>query len=353
MLLTLPAEVFLVDLEIAFNAYRRECASVMGITLKRNDFSRALKELDGNFIATNRSREKLIVRFHNPSVRDFLENYVTANLEEVHLLVRSIVSFDQIRWLWDHQESRSNSYPFRVKIKDSLQSEFIARFKLAFELPSFYLARYWSGDKEYKDHQETSFEQRMALALSVCTEISTTEAGEILAWALDGLSARIRAGNPDKDELINLLESFASDELISEAQLDRLLAESKDFLLSDVDWITEYRPYTRFIDSFPDVVPSGEKAANADAFSKLARRNILDELDENDPDTLRMYASEIKDIAGHLNVDVTDLLREIEAKARYIEEDAEEPPRDFDDSGPKRDPDWCSDEEITSIFEGL
>jgi hypothetical protein len=353
VLLTLPPEVFLVDLETAFNAYRRECANTMGIALKRNDFSRALKELDGNFIATNRSREKLIVRFHNPSVRDFLENYVTKNPEELQFLVRSIVCFDQIRWLWEHQDSRSSSYPFRAKILASFQAEFISRFKLVFDLPSFYLANYWSSGREYKDRQQASFEERMMLALSVRGEISNNVIQHILDAALTRLSERIGEEQPKKEELISLLENLAEDEFISEEHLNKLLGESKTFMLANIDWLTEYQPYTHFMNSFPDAVPLEERAANANAFARLARRNILDELLEDDPDTLRIYASEIKDIAGDLNIDVTELLGDIEAKVRRIEEDAEEPPEDFNESKPKQDFESCSDEEIASIFEGL
>jgi hypothetical protein len=353
VLLSLPADVFLVDLETAFNSYRRECASAMGITLKRNDFSRALKELDGNFVATNRSLEKLMVRFHNPSVRDFLENYVTSSLEELRLLVRSGVCFDQIRWLWEHQDSRNNSYPFRSKIVEHLEGEFVERLKSIFDLPAFHLANYWSGGKEYKGRQQVSFEQRIALVISAAAEIQNGTVKKLLDRSLTQLSERINAGTPDKDDLIHILENLEAEDLVTSEQLNELLASAKERVLSNIDWISEYRPYVRFIESFPDAVSSDERSANADAFSELARRNIFDELTENDPDTLRMYASEIKDIAGDLGVDVSELLKDVESRARHIEEDAEEPPKDLIDSDPLPRRDWCSDKEIESFFEGL
>jgi hypothetical protein len=98
------------------------------------------------------------------------------------------------------------------------------------------------------------------------------------------------------------------------------------------------------------------RSASAKAFPSLARRNIFNDLEENDPDSLRSYASEIEDIAKDLGADVTELLRDIELFARNHEENAEEPdelPDYDDDHEPQPFREWCSDNEIESIFNVL
>jgi hypothetical protein len=151
---------------------------------------------------------------------------------------------------------------------------------------------------------------------------------------------------------VPLLKKIVAEKLVSSEEREDLLSKTKEVLLLNIDWLDEYRPLLRFSQNFPDVLSAEEKSGIAQAFPALARRNILDELSEDDPVTLRSYAYEIEDIARDLNVDVAELLKDIEFRACDREEDAEQPD-DFGGNRPKQDNEWCDDTEIESIFAAL
>jgi hypothetical protein len=350
VLLSLPSEVFLEDLEEAFQSYRKECVKALGVKLYQADFKHALKELDGSFVATNRSKEKLLVRFQNPSVRDFLQNYLISSLEELRLLVRSAVCFEQLYWFWEHQDG-GGSHPFRSRIKDSLSADYLRGLWSVLVIPSFRLVNYAGpGSSTYKEKYPVSFEDRASLVASVVSEISNASSATIWKQTLEYLTQRIDSRTVEKGDLVLLLKKI--DKLITPEQHEHLMWKTKEVLLSEIDWLDEYRPLLRFMESFPDALSSEEKSASSQAFPALARRNILDELSEDDPDTLRSYAYEIGHIAKDLGVDVTELLRDIESRARDREEDAEQPDEP-PDQDLRPDQEWCGDNEIESIFSGL
>jgi hypothetical protein len=69
-------------------------------------FGDALRQLDGNFIATNRYPGKSkqeghyhVVQFHNPSVEEFIDNFLRSEPSLIERLTKSAVCFDQVREL--------------------------------------------------------------------------------------------------------------------------------------------------------------------------------------------------------------------------------------------------------------
>ena len=69
-------------------------------------FEDALRQLDGNFLATNRYPAKyaknkpfMIVQFQNPSVEEFVQRLITSDPSRLHRLVESVVSISQVRIL--------------------------------------------------------------------------------------------------------------------------------------------------------------------------------------------------------------------------------------------------------------
>jgi hypothetical protein len=162
---------------------------------------------------------------------------------------------------------------------------------------------------------------------------------------------RITYMSPDRDDLIRLLEDIQNEGLLVGKCRRKILSKSKDYLLFEIDWLSDYRPLLRFIDVFPALVSSNEKAALAKSFVPLARKNILRELISKDPDTLRYYAAEVQDIGGQVGANVTKLVNDIEKRALSLEKHVEDTDEDRGESNePPSESESCSDGEIESIF---
>lgn len=351
VLLSLPREVFLEDLEEAFQSYRKQCVKALGVEINQGDFRRALRELDGSLVATSKSKDRVVVEFQNPSIRDFLENYLGSSLEELKLLVKAAVCFEQLNWLWEHKD-RKNNNTFRSRIVESLSVDYLRGLRLSFVMPSFHLTNFAGPNSgTYKGRSEVSFEARARLIASVVAKISNPTSAAIWTGTLKYLTERVECKTVTRDDLVLLLKIIDKKKLATPEQAQSILAKSKE-LLTDIDWLDEYRPLVQFMEAFPQSFSREEKRASAEGFPAIARKNILDELVDDDPDTLRSYASEIEDIAKDLGVDVTVLLDDIESRAQSREEDADRPaesPHDY----PQSTDEWCSDDEIESIFKGF
>lgn len=83
------------DLERAFDAL----AEVAEISTRQRAFRRALKILDDSFIRTYHDRDQIFVAAYDPSVADFLADYVRASPGDARLLIRGAVFFEQIESL--------------------------------------------------------------------------------------------------------------------------------------------------------------------------------------------------------------------------------------------------------------
>ena len=72
VLFALPQEVFVEDLEKAFEAFHGNRAQLYGYRNSGSDFEHALKEIESSFVRSNKSKERIFLQFVNPSVKDFL-----------------------------------------------------------------------------------------------------------------------------------------------------------------------------------------------------------------------------------------------------------------------------------------
>ena len=74
VLTTMPLESLITNVEKTFSTFHNSQCARFGIGHSAADFMDALKELDGTFVASRMIQETLLVRFQNPSIRDFMQN---------------------------------------------------------------------------------------------------------------------------------------------------------------------------------------------------------------------------------------------------------------------------------------
>src|SRR5208283_3594827 len=132
---SLPDEVLVSDLEIAFNAFYQYRRTKLGFSTSSRDFEHALKELDGNFIKTALIGKDQIVTFHNPSVSDFIESYLADSPTDVFDLIEGAAFFDQFMHLWRGQRGT------RFSGVDRHNTTFISTFARRFSTPTCRIVR--------------------------------------------------------------------------------------------------------------------------------------------------------------------------------------------------------------------
>jgi hypothetical protein len=361
ILVTLPREVFLENLETTFRLYRKKNLREGEGHSHTEAFKRALKELDGNFITTDKSGEEFIVRFHNPSVRDFLQNYLAASLDDLQAVLRSIACFDQLHWLWEHRDARTNRYRFRPIIRLNLSADFLTKMEVSLQLPVFSMEIRYTQGEFLKRRTNVPLANRILLISSIVSELKTNRAKELLRRSLVNLNEAIDSSLIQPEDLVNLVKGL--EENVDAQRWKELLATTREFLANGLVGLDDYRALTKFLDSYPGVFSKTEVENLAKAFPSFAQSFVW-HLSEDDPDELRTYAEEISSIGEDLGASVFDVVNELEEKAQEEEDRVEQKEREQDTSSENvAPPDFAkelrevehevSDREIESMFSSL
>lgn len=94
-------------LKMAFNVYNEKKCCKLHLPINFSNYKNALKELDDSFISINESpfllkeTENIIIKYNNPSIKDFIENFIIENEDEFQTICESCIYFEQIKSLCD------------------------------------------------------------------------------------------------------------------------------------------------------------------------------------------------------------------------------------------------------------
>src|SRR4029078_6372694 len=100
VLTTLADKTKLEILELAFQTFYDFRRQRFGFPTTPGDWTNAMRELDGNFIKTERVGKDIVVSFHNPSIRDFMERFLERSDADALDLLRGACFYEQYVSLW-------------------------------------------------------------------------------------------------------------------------------------------------------------------------------------------------------------------------------------------------------------
>jgi DNA polymerase III delta prime subunit len=89
------------------------------------DFRRALETLDGTMLRTVGISEHVRIAFHNPSVRDYLGNYVSDNPKIFNDILKTIKTFEQAAGMWRTAAGHRDESLIRLLDGDIFESALI------------------------------------------------------------------------------------------------------------------------------------------------------------------------------------------------------------------------------------
>jgi hypothetical protein len=345
------ATVPLPELQEAVEAFHFAKCRQFGIGSSPRDFNRALKELEGNFITVGKQliaagKEVVTVAYHNPSVRDFVRNYLASASHELGLLIRSSVFFEQLATLWSYRDDTQSGKLFAEALKAHI-GEFLrstARTLYANDMVAEprYLIWRRSG--------RMSFERRVTFLVTV----SSTAPHENILGDLDAALVQVRkrlAENLlDADELVALLATLAKRD---PTHLDRhlnLMEETYEYVSHDFDSLDAFQPFLVFAEVFPDRVPNEKMEEAVRDFESLAESAGND---ESDPDRVRELATQVEELGSQFGVDTTDYTEGLEEWAKQCEQNSTQEYYDDEWRSAPSSSGFCSDADIESLFSVL
>lgn len=274
------------------------------------DWQRAVKELEGTFLITDSSGREILLEFHNPSIRDFLESRLRANNRDVTELISTSVLSSQIEQIWLLLRGEDGTVP------TTFRRLLLRRYVELFEAPS--PARIDSSYFKTEEHPWVFMRDSPLRRFIVLCGIARGETTEIhlIEQAADMVMRHIRQEELYLGQLTALIERIINGEAPGIDREHRLyhLALETAFGYLDLSTITtdDFDALSLLVENHPDVVdePSIEKLhATFAEFSVSEEDSIRDELDQ---ESRLSYFEDLQRVATRLEVELRLSREELE-----------------------------------------
>ena len=332
---TLTNHVLLDDLELAVGVY--------STVISHNEFNKALRQLEGNFIIITKNGNERVVRFSNPSIRDFIENYLSENIAELRSLINSLIFFDQCINLW-------NNKVCNVVLKEKLSQMFIDTLIKLFNANTFSFVEY-SGIS-YLSKAVVHPEERFIFIIEILQHLQTKNYPSDITQIEDFIYASIKNGNSKKQSSYPLLLKKL-DEINFNINIhkDDWIKVMKLNLFENLEHFAIYEIFPKLENFYEDFFLSDEKKHIEENFILIIdeeRRYYLEE--ETDTDNISGFCSSLEEVSSFLNIDVSDSIDVLDDRVRDLEEDQY---ADYDDDEWRDFERDNSGDNIESLFETL
>jgi hypothetical protein len=350
---SMPEHVFLEDIQEAFLAFHLKQASIYKFSTSPNDFVHALKEAEGNFITIEKSRDRRIVRYHNPSIRDYLREYISSNEQVLRFLILSARFYDQYMILWEvRKELEELSKYHRVFFK--FQSEFLHALAASIHSRSCRLINYRGASGELYQHEwPISYEAKATLIISVALEFRDELTFKFLRKVLENIKLRIVAKQANRDDLIRFMKEYnKSVKIIGEIGAT-FISTASTYFTTSAESLHDIEAFWEFNELFPGIVDTESLARIKHKFVDIAEEDST--YIPEDPDVYRDDAYKIEKLAKRFRIDMEKRVEELKDRAEELESeqmriDAE----NYEESGYDRGRNEVySDNEIASIFDTM
>jgi hypothetical protein len=343
-LTTLADETKLEHLEQAFHTFYEFRRQKFGFATKPGDWIDALRELDGNFIKTRKIGKDIVVSFHNPSIRDFMELSLEKAGGDALDLLRGSHFYEQYVALW--QGIRGRRFP---TIEQS-GADFIEALAKNLWAPSARTIRHVNkaGEEVGVVSRPPSTESRSEFYVRVVDKVHPKAAAQITSQLLESLTDYWKQGSADREDLVRLLKLLVERGM---PQSSEVFLAARQCVLSRPETVDDFQAVAQFCDAYAETVSEADRDSLKVEFEEFAEDYASNFDYDDDPDWLRQVASDLERLGGHFGVDTEPRTQGLLERADEIETERAEPEPDEDD-----DRRWSTDtlvDDVSGMFDGL
>jgi energy-coupling factor transporter ATP-binding protein EcfA2 len=299
VLTTMPIESRLVDMEQAFLAFHSAQCTRFSIAQRATDFTNALKELDGTFVSTRRVRESVLVRFQNPSIRDFMQNLLLSG-ESLPELITSLVFFEQAEWLIMTLNERRSS-PDRGELA-AHRSMVVEALQWLVEAQSCSL----SLDATHICPRIIPVTANPAARLATIARAVSTDksraGGAWLTGKLCELAANMEMGKLSTSSVVAPIKTLQELGYLESNEGKRLVLALKSRAMNQPSELDDFETLAQVINTVPQSFDESEVESVREAYSEFIDRYAID-CNLTNPVELRDEASRIGNVGDLLQID--------------------------------------------------
>lgn len=109
------------ELKMAFDLYNKKKCFKLNSEYNFTNYTDALNELDDSFISIENVNDNFVIMYKNPSIRDFVENFLLENEDEFNLICDSCLYFKQIKNMCDFYSRKNNKNLTKSLVKNIIR----------------------------------------------------------------------------------------------------------------------------------------------------------------------------------------------------------------------------------------
>ena len=348
ILASFPNEALITDIQLAYEQYTKLRSVRRNSTLQLEDFDRAIKESEGNFLRTYRVGEDLLIAFHNPSIEDFLRQHLSGRPIEVLDLLDSAVFFEQcVNLSRGKKESASRAAIKNVEALDRA-------IRRLFKAETCRVIRQGNGEHVTGvKHWQPSAIERATSVFEIAQLLGCSLLHELAGQLVRALTPTVKTRQTDSSGLTGLARAIVKKAERTEVEAT-FVSAVKAALLAETEEIDDFRAIAHLVDADQTVFSPEELTALGERFVEFCRIQARQAVDEDDSDELYSAAYALNYIGQQLGVQARTqpFTEAIESRAndissRNADEDSE-PEEDWqDEKGTQQEFD------MDQMFQGL
>ncbi|RQO77799.1 hypothetical protein DBR40_07435 [Pedobacter sp. KBW01] len=279
--------------------------------MSRSEFKRAIKELDNSFIMVHRNKETVFLRFHNPSINDFLVAYLQA---DEHIQIQLISAGQQLRAMVEFFSTKGSFSKNRLNVSDNvkavLETRIIRDFDVLLAPRTFYF------DKEiHADNFVASKLNWMNLHLKY-------EKGDRVYHFIRETIRPLLYSEHIHNDSLNEFARVISDVFDEHDAID--LALILDNLTPLIGYEEDLAVLKNLEDAFPDAFAK-YREADEDAYQQIFEPIIEEKTDTSSEDIefLKDKIAELQELANSYEIYVGEAVYELEKRIEKLQYEQE------------------------------
>jgi len=310
VLLSMSTPVIIEDWEKALKEFLVINSYKFLISFDSIRFDRALRELESTFIRTQKdSYDTVVVEYQNPSIQDFLVNYLKGKADLIRSILDSAIFTDQFFRIFttvktdDTKHNRkifletdiAESLALRLK-KGNLSLRSCRALKYVYEDISTY---FWRADSSYK----------YEFLYNVYREIGRSNS-QVLDWVCNQMQKHIHLDDMSYSEQKSYIE------LLKILDKTKLIIDEEELLTTQVGKISSIDSlelFSQLVDVFPDAY---EKVILGSIFKEKVMAVVADEISSAPNSDLESLKGQLEDIESLYDIPLTEEIDDLEKRER-------------------------------------
>lgn len=332
VLLTTGVPILIEDLELAVKEFLIKNNYKYFISFDSITFSRAIRELENTFIKTQKdSYDGIVIEFQNPSIQDFLINYLNGKEDLITSLIEAMIFENQFFKIFTTDNQTDNIISRNIQLSNQQIQTSIERIKdIQNQLSTSKVIKLTQDKSEkFNWYRYSSFIYSFLFEINSELAAKNQDAKNFVYKKFQEVILIDEISYTEQDYYVKLLSTLDLSNLSFNEE------ELMDKFIANVKWIDNIEVFAKMEEIFPATYSD---TINNDIFIKKITEVVQEEISNTEDSDSNDLIGKIENIESRFSIDYQNEIRDLKQKEEeyngYIESQIDsyiEDRRDFNE----------------------